>query len=239
MRRVLLSLLVFGACTKAGSESSSDSPVATAQTAVRVDSVPAVAPGPPAPITPPKAPPKTPPKTAPTPSARVELTAVTLADDCGGAPPWAAPTTRAQSQTREKSDRADRSDDMPRARGSRRCEQTSMQLAVIATDAMNIRIKSVKLYDDAGTLVATLTATKPTKWSPTKASYERWNEAAPANTTINVSYVLSQPNWGRVADRWNKTFTLKAVVAVGGVEQTTQKDVTLSAATSLPPNVRT
>jgi len=231
MRRVLLSLLVFGACTKAGTESSSDPPVATAQTAVRVDSIPAVSPTPPAPITPPKAPPKT----APKPSARVELTAVTLADDCGGAPPWGAPTARAESETRQKGARSD----MARARESRRCEQTSMQLAVIATDAMSIRIKSVKLYDDAGTLVATLTATKPTKWSPSKATYERWNEAAPANTTINASYVLSQPTWGRIADRWNKTFTLKAVIAVGGVEQTTQKDVTLSAATSLPPNVRT
>ncbi|MGE3769084.1 MAG: hypothetical protein AB7L94_42930, partial [Kofleriaceae bacterium] len=61
----------------------------------------------------------------------------------------------------------------------------------------------------------------------------------PANNAINVSYVLSQPSWGRVADRWNKTFTLKTVISIGGVDRTAQKDVTLSAPTTLPPNVRT
>jgi len=231
MRRVLLCLVVLAACTKVGteSESTSDKPVATAQTAVRVDSVPAVSPTPPTPPAPP--PVSVPPtKTVPKASARVELTAVALADDCGGTAPFAAPV-----QTRAKG-----TQDMERgARARRRCEQTSMQLAITATGAMNLRVKSVKLYDDAGKLVGTLTASKPTKWSATSSMYETWNESVPASTMINVSYVLSQPSWDRVADRWNKTFTLKAVVTVGGVDQTTQKDVTLSAPTSLAPNVRT
>jgi hypothetical protein len=235
MRRVLLSLLVLTACTKAGSESSNEVPIAKAESVVRVDSIPAVSPTPPVP------PPVTPPKTAPKASARVQLTAVTLADDCGGAAPWSGPKAAARSesddvepQSRAKGDISSRG-----ARARQRCEQTSMQLSITATDAMSLKVKSVKLYGENGKLVGALTATKPTKWSASNSMYESWNEAVPAKTTINVSYVLSQPSWATVTDRWNKTFTLKAVVSVGGVDQTTQRDVTLSAPTSLPPNVRT
>lgn len=114
-----------------------------------------------------------------------------------------------------------------------------MQLAVTASEAMNLKVKSVKLYDENGKLVGTLVATKPTKWSATSSMYEAWNEAVPASTTINVSYVLSQPSWDNITDRWNKTFTLRAVVTVGGVDKTAQRDVSLSAPTTLPPNVRT
>lgn len=114
-----------------------------------------------------------------------------------------------------------------------------MQLAIMASDAMSLRVKSVKLYDENGKLVATLAASKPTKWSTSSSTYEAWNESVPAKATINVSYVLSQPSWANVTDRWNKTFTLKTVVTVGGVDKSAQKDVSLSAPTTLPPNVRT
>lgn len=236
MRRVLLSLVVLAACTKAGPESGSDpAPIAKAETAVRVDSVPAVSP------TPPPAPapaPVPPPKTTPKASARVELTAVTLADDCGGTAPWEAPKASvAPSRAKGDSSRVVNGG----ARARRRCDQTSMQLAVTATGAMSLKVKSVKLFDENGKLVGTLSASKPTKWSATSSVYETWDESVPANGTINVSYVLSQPSWDKVPDRWNKTFTLKTVVSVGGVDQTTQKDVTitLETPTSLPPNVRT
>jgi hypothetical protein len=235
MRRVLLSLLVLTACTKAGPEISDEVPIAKAETVVRVDSIPAVSPTPPpAPVPTPPAP--TPPKKA---TARVELTAVTLADDCGGAAPFSAPRARAEMEAPSSRMKGDISSSHRGARARQRCEQTSMQLAITATGAMNMTVKSVKLYDESGKLVGTLSASKPTKWSTSTSVYETWNETVPANTTINVSYVLSQPSWANVTDRWNKTFTLKAVVSVGGVDKTTQKDVTLSAPTSLPPNVRT
>lgn len=223
MRRVLWSIVLFAGCTKAEPVPTESAPIAVAQ-ATRVDSVPAVAPTPPA----------KPPRPAPKASPRVELTAVTLADDCGGSTP--RPPVR--GVTASKSSEMD-ADEAPaagaRARGARRCEQTSMQLAIIVpsgTSATKIRVKSVKLFDDAGTLVGTLTASKPTVWSTKTSTYEAWNEAVAASGTLNVSYVLSQPAWSRVKDRWNKTFTLKVVVSVGGVDQATQKDVTASAATS-------
>jgi len=52
--------------------------------------------------------------------------------------------------------------------------------------------------------------------------------------------VLAQPKWDHVKNRWNRTFTLKVTVAIGGADQSLQKDVHLkSPPTSLPPNVRT
>lgn len=228
MRRVLWSIIVLASCTKAEPVPAESAPIAVAQV-TRVDSVPAVTPPPPT----------KPSKPAPKP--RVELTAVTLADDCGGA----APRPPVRGVTASKSSEMD-TEEAPapgaRARGARRCEQTSMQLAIIVpsgTSATKVRVKSVKLFDDAGTLVGTLTARKPTVWSTKTSTYEAWNESVAASGTLNVSYVLSQPAWSRVQDRWNKTFTLKVVVSVGGVDQATEKEVTASASTSLPPNVRT
>jgi hypothetical protein len=69
--------------------------------------------------------------------------------------------------------------------------------------------------------------------------YEPWDEAVTAGSTSSVSYVLTQPKWDQIGNRWNKTFTLKTVVSVGGATQTAQRTVTLTAPTSLPPNVKT
>lgn len=182
------------------------------------------------------APEKTPaPKVAPKPpkpTTRVELTAVTLADDCGGTTPMGPPAKAIVKPGKANKAKAD-------SRARRRCEQTSMQLAITAADAARLHVKSVELFDESGKSLGTLTATKPTRWSETTGIYEAWDESFAASTTLSVSYVLSQPNWDSVANRWNKTFTLKTVLSVGGVDQTAQKDVTLTAPTSLPPNVKT
>jgi hypothetical protein len=203
-------------------------------------------------------PPTTPPAVAPVTTTappkqatRIELTAVTLADDCGGTPPWRAPMKTAKSEeasqpeepremkAKSKADSAHSSDSQRGARARMRCEQTSMQLAIIAGDASNIQVKSVELFDDKGTSLGTLTASKPTRWSDTSSTYEAWDETFAAGTTSSVSYVLTQPKWDAIGDRWNKTYTLKTVVSVGGVEQAAERSVTLTAPTSLPPNVKT
>ena len=100
-------------------------------------------------------------------------------------------------------------------------------------------MKSVELFDDAGTSLGTLAASKPTRWSDASGIYEPWDETVAAGTTTSVSYVLARPAWERIGNRWNRTYTLKTVVTVGGVDQAAQKDVTLTAPTSLPPNVKT
>lgn len=164
-------------------------------------------------------PPPPPPRARPA-KVSVELTAVTLADDCGRA-------------SKAKSAKADS------ARGARRCEQTSMQLAITASDASRIRVKSVELFDEDGRSLGKLTASKPTRWSADNGRYEIWDELVPAGSPIHASYVLGQPDWSRIGNRWNRTYTLKTVVTIGGVDRAAHKDVTLSAPTALPPNVKT
>lgn len=200
IRRLLFAALVLAGCTKADADADR----------VRIAEAPA-----------PQwaAPPPSPPRARPA-KVSVELTAVTLADDCGRA-------------SKAKSARADA------ARGARRCEQTSMQLAITAADASRIRVKSVELFDEDGRSLGKLTASNPTRWSEGNGRYESWDELVPAGSPIHASYVLGQPDWSRIGNRWNRTYTLKTVVTIGGVDRTAHKDVTLSAPTALPPNVKT
>jgi hypothetical protein len=218
---VLLSLVLAAACTRAGDPPTPEQPSQN----------PGAAPIP-----------KTAPAPKPAAATRVELSSVTLADDCGGTPPGSAPAKTAlkaeESEAKAKSKSKQDSAYAPTL-AKRRCEQTSMQLTVIAGDASSLHVKSVELFDEAGKSLGTLTATKPTRWSSTTMTYEGWYATATASTESSVSYVLSQPKWDHIADRWNKTYTLKTVLTVGGVDQPAQKDVTLTAPTSLPPNVKT
>jgi hypothetical protein len=240
MRRLALLLVVLAGCaheSPTNEASATPSPTTVAK--------PASAPVDPTPT----------PPTAPKAATTVELTAVTLADDCGGTPPWGAPpkVITAQAEPAKKAEavkadvemepkakaKGDYKGDSNGARAKRRCEQTSMQLAISAGDASKIAVKSVELFDETGKSLGTLTASKPTRWSDANGVYEAWDEAVAAGSTSSVSYVLTQPAWDRIGDRWNRTYTLKTVLSVGGVDQAAQKNVTLSAPTSLPPNVKT
>src|SRR5690606_34953614 len=86
MRRLLFTLVVVAGCTKADAE---QDPPATPTIAAAP--APGVA-GPPAP------PPAPPAKPAPA-DVKVELTSVTLADDCGGTPPRGAPVRTAKAKS--------------------------------------------------------------------------------------------------------------------------------------------
>ena len=223
MRRLLFSLAVLAGCTKSGPAQESP-PVTNPEPAV-------------APVTKPPAAPAA--KTG-----SVDLLSVTLADDCGGTPPWQAPAPAAPAAPAAPGPAAKRStspaDQAPRASmAKRRCEQTSMQLSVVAGDAASISVKSVELFDDAGTSIGKLTASHPTRWDEATSAYAAWDEKLPAGATSSVSYALSRPNWDSIGDRWNKTYTLKTVVSVGGVDASAEKTVTLTAPTALPPNVKT
>ena len=209
MRRLALLLVLSAACTKAGT--GNESP-----------------PGEPAQARPAVAPIPVPAKVTPKTVTRIELTAVTLADDCGGTAP-AQKSLHDDKRAKSKQDAA----------YQRRCEQTSMQLSITAGDAGKIQIKSVELFDDAGKSLGTLAASKPTRWSDANGLYEAWDESVAAGTTSSVSYVLAQPKFDPGEARWNRTYTLKTVLTVGGVDQTAQKDVTLTAPTTLPANVKT
>jgi len=238
LKTLALGLLVLtSACTREGSDK---------------DSTPEATPGLKPPVDPTPTPTGSNPAPTPTPTTvdkvTVELTAVTLADDCGGTAPYQKPAVIQKAEAAkpggakgdvDNSHESMHKKDAAFAKAKRRCEQTSMQLAVTAKDATQVTVKSVELFDDAGKSLGTLAASHPTRWSDTTASYEGWDEKLGADTNAAVSYVLAQPDWSKVPDRWNKTYTLKVVVTVGGADKSVSKDVSIQQPTSLPPNVKT
>jgi hypothetical protein len=195
-----------------------------------------------------KVPPPAPAKVA------VTMTAATLAEDCGGTAPIAPPPTKF-AKPPSSGARAESDDPAPgpsRARGDvsagyagrarMRCEQTSMQLSVIAGSGVaptSIRVKKVELVDDTGKLIGTLTPSAPTVWSDADGIYKPWAQTVSPDTKLSVSYALSKPDWSGVKDRASHSYVLRAVIVVGGADQTVQREAHIAAPTIMPPNVRT
>lgn len=199
--------------------------------------------GPPPESAPPANPP--PPTVEPTPTAEpttpepptklaavtVQMTAATLADDCGG-PPRAAKERSSAVKGKQKA---------AISKGDRACEQSSMQLSVVAGAGggpIRLAVKKVELFDDKGATIGELTARTPSLWDES-GMYQAWDESVAPGKELSVSYALSQPPWGAVPDRRARGYVLKAVLTVGEGEQAVQRDVQVEAPTILPPNVKT
>ncbi|HEY4179040.1 MAG TPA: hypothetical protein VGM90_19475 [Kofleriaceae bacterium] len=182
-----------------------------------------------------------PPPPKPNVAAKITLSAVSFGDDCGGTAPTNAPAHVAPAGAVAPPATMAAPSERPGAVATqqpqdRRCEQTSMQLVVTATSDSVVEVKSITVVDDTGKDLGTLTPSKPTRWSTTSSTYEAWDQKVAAGQTAQVSYVLSQPEF---INRWqyaNKTYTVKVVAAVGGVEQALQSTVLIVAA---PPPVPT
>lgn len=150
--------------------------------------------------------------------ATVTLTSVAFADDCGGTPPPATPATAAVPM-RAPAKPADAAQGRVADQAvRRRCEQTSMQLAVVGNAATELHIKSVEVFDADGSSLGTLSASKPTRWNDAKAAYEPWDGKVVAGP-MSISYVLSQPTFVDRYDARDRTYTVKVIAAVGGVDQ--------------------
>jgi hypothetical protein len=107
----------------------------------------------------------------------------------------------------------------------RRCEQTSMQLAIAGNAETDVHIKSVEVFDEGGKSLGVLTASKPTRWVDASSTYEVWDEKIAAGQTARASYVLSQPGFVERYDSHDRTYTVKVVASVGGVDQPLQTTV--------------
>ena len=179
-----------------------------------------------------KEPPSNEPGVGPRPAAaaKIALTSVAFADDCGGTPPVNAPVKTANAAARNepasmpaRAAPAQELADEDRAR--RRCEQTSMQLSIAAQSDVDVRVKSVEVFDESGTSVGSLISSKPTRWSDAQSAYQAWDGKVVAGQTALVSYVLSQPSFASSYEERDRTYTVKVVASVGGVEQPLQTTV--------------
>lgn len=161
----------------------------------------------------------------------VQMTAATLADDCGG-PPTRAAESALKGKAKERS---------AKAKADRSCQQSSMQLSVVAAPdgaPTRLAVKKVELFDDAGKKLAELTARTPSVWDQ-NGTYQAWDQSITPGQDLSVSYALSEPPWHEVPDRRSRGYVLKAALAVGDTEQAVQRDVQVEAPTILPPGVKT
>ena len=120
-----------------------------------------------------------------------------------------------------------------------------MQLSITTTPGapVKVTVKKVEIFDDTGKSLGELTPREPSIWSET-GSYGPWDERISASGQYSVSYALSQPAWGG-EDRRNKTYVVRAVVSVGGEDQSivrqvaVQREVIIQAPTNLPAMIKT
>jgi len=176
------------------------------------------------------------------PAITIQMSSVTLAEDCGAAavhPP--APDSTGQSE-RKRAPRAEsEADSDERAKSQRRCEQTSMQLSLTGAPSgspVQLGVKKVGLFDDKGTLIGELTSRDPSVWSATGA-YVPWDQTVAPTKTLAVTYMLSAPNWSKVGNRWDRSYTLKAVLTVGGADRSVEREVRIESPAQLPADVET
>ena len=104
-----------------------------------------------------------------------------------------------------------------------------MQLEIDAASAADVVIRSVEVFDEKGTMLGSLASSKPRQWSATAGAYEDWNEKLAAGQLAQVTYVLEQATFVSNFGYQARTFTVKVLASVGGVEQPLQTTVMIVA----------
>jgi hypothetical protein len=171
----------------------------------------------------------------------VELSAVTLADECGRPPPpavkFAQPPGKPAPSTPAVAARC--AGPNCNFRGS--CEQTSMQLAIHSqpgTKPTVLKVKKVELLDTKGNVLEVLTARDPSVWNDGDAKYVAWDQTIGADATLKTMYALSSPSWDKLTNgrynAHNKTFQLRVTVTIGTGTRTIEKQAITPARLSPP-----
>lgn len=151
----------------------------------------------------------------------VELAAVTLTDPCN-----------VKSEAVEEHAKAKRA---AKADMARSCDESSLQLAITAAEAGELKLKSIELSDDKGGTYPPITPRAPNAWIDGK--YQPWDGKVAAGQKLNVSYPMASPDLG--PGRHGKLYTVKVTVTINGADQSVSKQVQLRRETTLPPNVKT
>ena len=179
----------------------------------------------------------------PTKDITVELSAVTLGDDCAVVPSNPKPAKPSRAAPAAPSVRAPADCDVGGCGHHSRCDQTTMQLAIktpAGSKPTTIKIKKVELLDNKGKVLEVLTSKLPSKWDGS-SSYIVWNEQVAAGESVKAMYSLNAPNWNKLTNgRWNahsKTFQLRVTVTIGSESKTVEKQSITP--TQLPPAVPT
>lgn len=141
---------------------------------------------------------------------RVEVSAVSLADDCDGLPAGLA------------------ADCDPGGDCSLPCQQTSMQMSFGSdgpTQAVAVKILEVRLFaKETGELVDKLSARAPSRWVDDDGSYQSWDEQLPPNADTKAKYDLGAPDWAEIDHTPNTLFYIEVDVEIDGTVTTVESD---------------
>jgi hypothetical protein len=151
---------------------------------------------------------------------RVAIASVQLLGDCPDAPVAAPAAAGAPSESSWAGD------SMAGAR--RRCEQSTVQLAIRSTNGGQFRVEGVRVLDAARRRVAgSSTLRQPTQWSAADSSYLGWNERVVDGNELQIAYKLGDLDLSRAAqlagpdfDPYFGPFILELDVSIDGRRQT-------------------
>lgn len=164
----------------------------------------------------------------------VELSSVTLADDC-------KPPPKRFAQSPDRRDRAAARCAGPSCHRDH-CEQTSMQLSIVVpanAASTKLAIKRVELLDAKGRVLEELTPYAGTRWTA-KGRYVAWDGSLAAGDTVKASYALAAPSWGKLTKgrhrAHEKRFQLRVTMTLGTASLVVEKK-SIAPAMVAPPIV--
>lgn len=163
-----------------------------------------------------------PPSDPPTSAAndRIAISSVQLLDNC----PDPVEAEAAKSiESRGDSAEGKRSGDSAR----RRCEQSTVQLAVRSEQAGTFRVEAIRILDGARRGVAgTTTLRQPTRWGDA-GGYQAWDQRVSPGVDMQISYKLGDlelPDANKLAsaefNAYSGPFMLELDVSIDGRRQT-------------------
>ena len=170
--------------------------------------------------------------TSPTSGMKVttSIVAVTLGEECGGA----SSADRSAAGACAPSDPIAPSDGGaegggagkagPGCGGTSYCQQSNVQIAFSAgagSQAARIEIVRVELLDSTGSIVDTLTASKPQAWNG--GSYAAWDQTVKPAGDTKTSYDLTAPAWSKIdssgtSRSYSAKYKLHVTLRIDGLE---------------------
>ena len=170
----------------------------------------------------------------------VVISSASLGDDCGRAP---GPSRKKSKPGKGASmDMESQHSGAAAKMAARACDATSLQLSVMAganAPATTLTVKSIEVVDEKGNKIADLAPTTTQSWDTKGGVYAPWDGKVAPGQDLQVRYSMNDPDWTKVKNRRDKSYTMNVVVTIGGKDQSLVRNVSLWQETTLPPGVVT
>lgn len=146
------------------------------------------------------------PRPQPVANADVAVTGVNLAEHCPELQPQAAAEV-ADMGTMGQARFA------PNQNGGFGMWDCYLTLSVTGTPGERVDIRSVRLLDNHGGVLANLAVSEPRLWDGSQ--FNTWDGTIPSGQTLQVNYRLHGIDWNAIPDSYARTYKVKLTVDVG------------------------